>query len=607
MRLQLSSDHQPAEVQTLLGASPPTLAAYQDLLLQQSADGILHQGIPVTDARELCEYFKTESDLAPLDPDRRLYLTAAYLQLDDWEGAVRASTDAIDLYAGGDGATRPHESAAAYLIRGYAYASASSRHKDAERRSHNLTKALVDFREAINLNADYAPSHFYLGALYSALEQFGEAESSYKRALGIKPDYADAYNDLGVLYLGLNEHKAALEVFQRAVDLDEENEIYLKNLAQAYMRLERWRDAQLVLQKALTLGHEDAGAYNDLGLVYIKQENLKQAEEAFLTAIRLKPDYAIAYENLGGLYYMMQRTAEAELAFRKSLELAPSGAEARDALRILGAQHPAIPLKEAEVRHRSLDMDQRTTDAMRLQRAEEVARKMQDDMMILTHQLQGPLYSAIGALSFIKFKSEDASLKERLSYVESLLEDEVNVCFGVFTAFSVEQGRAASLAPETINASEELRSLVKRIQATNARQDLTFVYKVDADLPALRMDKSVFTSAFYSLIHNTMKYADAHSQVVLECLFERPAERFVLKVKSYGEPIGLSESEEIFGKFARGRNIQMTGRHHSGVGLGLWVARELMRSVGGDLSVELSAFDPRLSTFIVHVPKFGAT
>jgi K+-sensing histidine kinase KdpD len=114
------------------------------------------------------------------------------------------------------------------------------------------------------------------------------------------------------------------------------------------------------------------------------------------------------------------------------------------------------------------------------------------------------------------------------------------------------------------------------------------------------MDKDLFTSVIYSLIHNAMKYSDEFSQVSLMCkLIEgRP----VLEVSSKGEPILRGESDEIFDKFTRGRVVEHTGRHHRGVGLGLWVARKLMLEAGGNLKVILPYGHPRLSIFVVHLP-----
>ena len=137
---------------------------------------------------------------------------------------------------------------------------------------------------------------------------------------------------------------------------------------------------------------------------------------------------------------------------------------------------------------------------------------------------------------------------------------------------------------------------------TNAREDLSFRFHEEPGFPTVSMDWRVFTSVFFSLIHNAMKYAEKYSHVTLECSFERATGRAALKVRSIGEPIEPDEKETIFEKYGRGRVITKTGRHHGGVGLGLWVARELMRAVGGDLTVELSDSQPDLSVFVVLAP-----
>lgn len=235
------------------------------------------------------------------------------------------------------------------------------------------------------------------------------------------------------------------------------------------------------------------------------------------------------------------------------------------------------------------------------QRAEESARQRQQDLLTITHQLQGPLIPVIGTLSGMTHGQLPRLLKDRLEHVQALVEDAFTLCYGTFTTFALEAEQKPASVAVTINAPAELRKLCERLRRTNSRQDLNFIFREAPDFPILRMDKNIFTSVLYSLIHNAMKYSSESSNVTLECGFEGPPRRAVLKVRSNGEPIDSSEKEEIFKKFGRGRAVAR-GRHHGGVGLGLWVARELMRYIGGDLNVELSRYDSSLSVFIVNIP-----
>jgi tetratricopeptide (TPR) repeat protein len=286
-------------------------------------------------ALEVAEYLKTEVDLTPHDPDKHLYLAAAYHQLGDWDAAARAAGDALVLYVGDTDVTRSHKAAAAHLIRGYAYASLAPQRQDPKEDSRDLFRALEDFQEALRLNPDYAPSHYYMGALRYALRHLTEAETSYETAVALKPDYHEAYNDLGVLYLKSGRDESALKAFEQAVSLNEENPLYLRNLAQTYMKLERWRDAELLLQKSLALGAPRADTYNDLGFSYLKQQLFRQAEEAYRHSIQLRPGVSAPHYNLGWVHYLTGRPDEAEQAFMRTQELAPADPEPRRALRLL--------------------------------------------------------------------------------------------------------------------------------------------------------------------------------------------------------------------------------------------------------------------------------
>lgn len=235
------------------------------------------------------------------------------------------------------------------------------------------------------------------------------------------------------------------------------------------------------------------------------------------------------------------------------------------------------------------------------QKAEETAKQRQQDLMNITHQLQGALISVIGALTGIKKDNLPRSSRTLLDHSQALVEDALALGYGTFTTLAREAGRETAFGQTEINAPIELRKLSRRLQMTNARDDLEFSYNEEPGFPVLKMDRHAFTSVMFSLIHNAMKYADENSEVILECSFERSTGEAALKVKSTGERIDPSEKEVIFEKFRRGKSVER-GRHHGGVGLGLWVARELMRALGGDLTVELSPYNPRFAVFIVHVP-----
>ncbi|MDH3890377.1 MAG: GAF domain-containing protein [candidate division Zixibacteria bacterium] len=240
-----------------------------------------------------------------------------------------------------------------------------------------------------------------------------------------------------------------------------------------------------------------------------------------------------------------------------------------------------------------------------LQVAEAMADDREKQLLTLTHQIVGPLTSMSGAVSVVLDVHLTPFLQVRLRRLHDLIEDALCLSVGTFSTFAVEAEQDVRLVNEPINAPEEMRRLAERLQSTQARPDLSFHSITAQGFPTVHLPRMVFTSVLYSLIHNTMKYADEDSRVDIECGYERKTGEAVLKVRSVGEPIQPHEVERIFVKFGRGYYVGL-GRHHGGAGLGLWVARELIKAVGGDLGVELSEKHERLSTFIVRLPTQGS-
>ncbi|HQT80310.1 MAG TPA: HAMP domain-containing sensor histidine kinase [Rhodopila sp.] len=104
-----------------------------------------------------------------------------------------------------------------------------------------------------------------------------------------------------------------------------------------------------------------------------------------------------------------------------------------------------------------------------------------------------------------------------------------------------------------------------------------------------------------NLISNAMKYgAGALVEIGAESLGETPVTDGQLRlwVRDKGPGIAAEDQERIFARFQQaGTNKVAAG----GFGVGLWVAREVARGMGGDIRVESQPGDG--ATFIVVLPR----
>ncbi len=227
---------------------------------------------------------------------------------------------------------------------------------------------------------------------------------------------------------------------------------------------------------------------------------------------------------------------------------------------------------------------------------------LKNTLLSLTHQLNRPLIMIQSALSNIgnSYNShpqnrliEDIEIANILTYHTQLL------CKGISKIFAYEQGRQKfDVNSVLINTEQEIKRLCESMKKVSGRDNIYFNYSFDPNSPEILMDRDSFLYVFYALIDNAIKYSDLGTTIKLECSEERPLRRYLLKVKSYGQPIEPNKRDKVFEKFYRG--TEAASRDETGLGIGCWAALNHMRIQGGDIKLEV---DGKLSVFIVSPPK----
>ena len=82
-----------------------------------------------------------------------------------------------------------------------------------------LEQAVTSYKNALQIEPNFAEAHNNLGAALNDLGEPGEAVSSLTRALQIKPDFAVAHNNLGNSLKSLGKPEDALASFGKALQI----------------------------------------------------------------------------------------------------------------------------------------------------------------------------------------------------------------------------------------------------------------------------------------------------------------------------------------------------------------------------------------------------
>src|SRR5690348_7346515 len=76
------------------------------------------------------------------------------------------------------------------------------------------SEAIIEYRNALQLQPDSASLHFKLGEAYASNHQFPEAFSELRKAVAIQPDYPEAQMAMGRFYLVAKRYPDALKEAQ---------------------------------------------------------------------------------------------------------------------------------------------------------------------------------------------------------------------------------------------------------------------------------------------------------------------------------------------------------------------------------------------------------
>lgn len=109
-------------------------------------------------------------------------------------------------------------------------------------------------------------------------------------------------------------------------------------------------------------------------------------------------------------------------------------------------------------------------------------------------------------------------------------------------------------------------------------------------------DRSLLQEILSNLLNNACQYSPSGSQIILEGI-PSPG-RLMLSVKDEGPGIPSSQKDRIFSLFFRGTHVLQAGQEGSGIGL--YVASELTRALGGELT--FTSREGYGTTFMLSLP-----
>ncbi|NMO20808.1 PAS domain-containing protein [Pyxidicoccus fallax] len=238
------------------------------------------------------------------------------------------------------------------------------------------------------------------------------------------------------------------------------------------------------------------------------------------------------------------------------------------------------------------------------QEAQEALRTREEFLSIASHELKTPITSLQLQLDLLlrsvpQDGSNDVTRSNVRKRVEAAKRPVARLHQLVSTLLDVSRIRAGRMEvrQEPVDLSALVQDLVARAQedAANARCPL----HMEVEGPIVgQWDRLRLEQVITNLLSNAFKYG---AQQPVEVRVTREDDHARLTVRDHGIGIAPEDHERIFQRFERA----VSDRHYGGFGLGLWIVRQILESLHGDIHVRSEPGQG--ATFIVRLPLEPAT
>lgn len=242
------------------------------------------------------------------------------------------------------------------------------------------------------------------------------------------------------------------------------------------------------------------------------------------------------------------------------------------------------------------------------------ARQARDHFLIaLNHELRTPA-SALAMMADLLRDGSFGALPKPLDEALRETEQHVHEMVGVLRRVVDLGGLESQAVPERediLRPREVVTDLLRRVEPAAKRKQLALTLYVPRTLPPLQTDAARFSRVLLYLLSNAIKYtAQGGVEVRVERAMHRPAPTrrepvLVVRVKDTGRGIPPEELARIFEPFAQVEEGARTDSRSRGLGLGLPLARQLARSLGGDISMESTPGKGTIATVFIPYTQQG--
>ena len=274
-----------------------------------------------------------------------------------------------------------------------------------------------------------------------------------------------------------------------------------------------------------------------------------------------------------------------------------------------------IPLKEVEFTHtfsrvgektrlvgaRRIVLDKYKTGLILLSledisKRKDIERQKDDFVGYVTHELKTPLTSLSMFIQLLSGYHKNTQDKKSLYFLGKASEqiDRLTSLLNSFSTVYKAQNGKLDLHKEKTDINRLVSEVVEVFQYTQKTHDIQHTGTIKQKMNA---DKERIHEVLVNLLTNAIKYSPASDKIIVHVTEDE--KKITISVQDFGLGIPIDEKDKVFERFFRVKGKEEN--RIKGLGLGLYLADEIIRAHKGKLWVE--SIEGKGSTFYFTLPK----
>ncbi|HLM84389.1 MAG TPA: HAMP domain-containing sensor histidine kinase [Candidatus Bathyarchaeia archaeon] len=219
-----------------------------------------------------------------------------------------------------------------------------------------------------------------------------------------------------------------------------------------------------------------------------------------------------------------------------------------------------------------------------LAKTKELDRAKTEFVGMASHQLRTPL-TAISWYSEMLLSKDAGELSlKQADYLKEIYTGNqrmIDLVDDLLNTSRIDMGTLKA-KPELISLTEVMDGILDEFSHQIKQKNLNLEKKFSRNLPRVLLDPEHLGIIFQNIISNAVKYTQPRGKILVE--IRKKNSHVLVKIADNGWGIPPGQQKKIFTKLFRADNVRK--RDAEGTGLGLYIARALVKKSGGEITFE---------------------